>query len=75
MLTIKTVEVSLQKKFKFSVKNFISDNLSIFNRIKLFKEYYSSVSRLNLYKKNTVKIEKNSELFKKNPEILRIWKI
>jgi len=59
--------VSLQKKIKFSVKNFISDNLSIFNRIKLFKEYYSSVSRLNLYKKNTVKIEKNSELFKKNP--------
>jgi len=59
--------VSLQKKFKFSVKNFISNNLSIFKRIKLFQEYYSSVSRLNLYKKNSVKIEKSSELFKKNP--------
>mgnify|MGYP001259012455 CR=1 FL=1 len=48
--------MSLQKKFKFSVKNFISNNLSIFKRIKLFQEYYSSVSRLNLYKKNSVKI-------------------
>ena len=57
----------LQKKIKFWVKNFISDNLSRLNKIKLFQEYYSSICRLNLYKKNLVKVGRNSELFKKNP--------